>query len=381
MVLPLLLLWGTASTSLAQIRENTDNEYHFKVDKKMDATPVQNQARTGTCWSFASLSFLESEMIREGKDPVNLSEMYLVRRAYNQKALKYVRMHGTINFGEGGELHDVLKLAPKYGLVPESVYNGLDYGTQKHNHGELFAVLDSYVHSVIENKNGDITPVWDDAYKKILDTYLGETPKKFKFEGKTYTPEKFFKDRVGINPDDYIEVTSFTHEPFYKPYVMQIPDNWEWGEAYNVPLADFTQIIEQALENGYTVGWASDVSDPGFSFKKGLAIVPQKPWADMSKEEKEKAFTQPVPQRKITQAMRQDIYNNYELTDDHAMHIIGLAHDQDNTPYFLVKNSWGTDNEYHGYLFASEAYVQYKSTAIMVNKNALPKKLREKLGV
>ncbi len=357
------------------------NNYKFTLVKTLETTPVENQGRTGTCWSFASMSLLESEMLRLGREAVDLSEMYLVRRAYEAKADKYVRMHGDIGFDQGGELHDVMMIAPNYGVVPESVYPGMKYSPENdgHHHGELSNILTEMVNVVIKGHNGDLTPVWDEAYDDILDRYLGAVPASFTYEGQSYSPSTFFEKIVGIQTKDYVQLTSFKHKPFYKPYVIQLPDNWAWGEAYNVPLEDFTKILRNSLMQGYTVGWASDVSDPGFAHGKGLAIVPEKRWDQMSSKEKDQVFKKPVKQRDITIEMRQQGYDNYDITDDHAMHITGLAEDQNGARYYLVKNSWGTGNPYDGFLYVSEAYVQLKSTAIMVHKEVIPKEIKSKM--
>jgi len=380
-VLLVIFVAASAGLSTAQKTEVESNNYTFTLTENLEATSVKDQGRTGTCWSFASLSFLESELMRMGKDSLNLSEMYFVRRTYEEKADKYVRMHGDIGYDQGGELHDVMVVAPEHGLVPESAYPGLKYkdeGTQ-HNHSELANVLTSFVDEIIQSHNGDLTPLWDKAYDDILDSYLGEVPESFTYKGNEYSPESFYEDYMGIDPDQYVEITSFKHKPFYEPYVIQLPDNWAWGEAYNLPLEDFTRILNNSLEQGYSVGWASDVSDQGFRHGKGLAIVPGKPWSEMSGEERSQAFMEPVEQRNITIEMRQEAYDSYDVTDDHAMHITGRAKDRNGTTYFLVKNSWGTGNPYNGYLYVSEAYIQLNSTAIMVNKDVIPEDIRSKM--
>ncbi len=369
--------------------------YKFTVVKQLPATSVKNQYRSGTCWSFSGISFIESELLRTGKGEYDLSEMYIVRNAYSDKATKYVRLHGNLNFGSGGAFHDVTNMIKKYGIVPDEVYTGLHYGEKNHVHGEMDEVLLNMVKSVVENKNHKITPVWHDAFDKVLDTYLGEIPKEFTYKGKKYTPQSFAKS-LGLNMDDYIEVTSFTHHPFYSKFIIEIPDNWEWSQVYNVPLDDMMKIIDNSINTGYTVGWASDVSEKGFSWTHGVAIVPDADIKDMTDDERSKwselterekaqrlyKFDKPGKEKVITQEMRQEQFDNYKTTDDHGMHITGIAKDQNGTPYYIVKNSWSTKgNDYKGYFYASKPFVALKTTAIMINKNALPKDIRKKLGL
>lgn len=390
-----LLFLLTLLISAPSFAQEKDSGYEFTTVKELPATSVKNQHRSGTCWSFSAISLLESEMIRMGKDAVDLSEMWIVRHAYSDKAEKYVRFHGHLNFAGGGAFHDVTNMIKDYGIVPESVYDGLEYGEDKHVHGEFDAVLKGYVDKVMENKNKKLTPVWHDGFNKLLDTYLGEKPEQFTFEGKEYTPESFASEYVGINPDDYIELSSYTHHPFYSKFILEVPDNWAYGEVYNLPIDELIEVIDHAIESGYTVAWASDVSEKGFSWKNGVAIVPSKniedktgteesKWADLSEEEREKmmySFEEPVPEKKITQEMRQEAFNNWQTTDDHGMHITGIAKDQNGTKYYKVKNSWSDkDHIYDGYLYASEAFVRYKTMDIMIHKDALPEEIANKLG-
>lgn len=368
-------------SALAQTKTNkSGSSYEFTVVKEIEATPVQDQSRTGTCWSFSTLSFIESEMIRKGKTAPNLSEMFIVRHTYLEKADRYVRMHGNLNFGAGGAFHDVTEMIRKYGIVPETVYAGKSYGLDNHNHGELDAILKGMVDGVIQNKNKKITPVWKDAYEAVLDVYLGDFPSEFTYEGKTYNPKSFAK-AIDIDPDDFVEISSFNHHPFYSTFVIEVPDNWLSGSAYNVPLDDMAEILDNSIQKGYGVAWASDVSEKGFSFKDALAIVPEKDWSDMTKEEQEAVFNQPVKQKEITQELRQEGFDNYTTQDDHGMHITGIVKDQDGTKYYIVKNSWGDGNQCGGYLYASEAFVLYKTTSLMVHKDAIPKDIKKKLGL
>jgi bleomycin hydrolase len=388
----LLVLCGL----VANAQEKKDSGYKFTLIKELPHTSVKDQYRTNTCWSFAGSSFIESEMLRMGKPEVDLSEMFLVNHCYQDKAVKYVRMQGNTNFGDGGLLHDILYVMKNYGLVPESSYPGLNYGEKKHTHGEVSNLLKNIVVSVVENKNRKISPSWPIAFKKSADAYLGEIPENFKYEGKKYTPKTFLSDfAAGINPDDYVEITSFSHHPFYQQFILEVPDNWLWEKMYNVPLGDIQQIIDYALENGYTVAWASDTSERGFSTsQKGIAVVPDvnkedmsnaeiTKWEKLSESEKDKElykFNKPGKEKVITQELRQAAFDSQETTDDHAMHIIGLAKDQNGTPYYKVKNSWGPYNSLDGYFYASIPYIQYKTTAIMLHKNAVPQDIRKKLG-
>lgn len=378
-------------------QEKIDSSYKFTLIKELPHTSVKDQYRTSTCWSFAGASFIESEMLRLGKQEVDLSEMFLVNHCYRDKADRYVRMQGNTNFGEGGLLHDILYVMKNYGLVPESVYPGLNYGEKKHTHGEVIGLLKNMVSSVVQNRGRRITPAWSIAFQKTADSYLGDIPETFKYEGKKYTPKSFLADFAsGINPDDYVEITSFSHHPFYEKFILEVPDNWLWEKVYNVPLGDIQKIIDFSLNNGYTVGWASDTSEKGFSTsQKGIAVVPEidmdnmtnseiRKWDKLSESEKDKELyklNKPGKEKVITQKFRQAAFDSQETTDDHAMHIIGLAKDQNGTPYYKVKNSWGPYNSFDGYFYASIPYVQYKTTAIMVNKNSIPEEIRKKLGI
>ncbi len=372
---------------------DTLGAYIIKLDKKLAATPVKNQYRSGTCWSFSGLSFIESELLRLGKGEYDLSEMFVVRNVYSDKAEKYVRLHGHLNFGAGGAFHDVTYVMKNYGLVPEEAYTGLNYGEPKHVHMEMDEVLKNFVDAIVKDPNKKLTPVWHEAFNRILDTYLGEYPKEFTYKGKKYTPKSFMKE-LGLNPDDYVEITSFSHHPFYTKFPIELPDNWLWYSDYNVPLEDMIKIIDNALKNGYTVAWASDVSEDGFMWRKGIAILPdadnQKEtglelarWVKMSRSEKMDYISKhTVKEMNVTQEIRQKQFDNYKTTDDHGMHIIGYGHDQNGTKFYLVKNSWGTDNNpLKGYFYASEAFVKAKTTAIMVHKDAIPKDIRKKLGL
>ena len=368
--------------------------FRFTDEISLPATPVSDQHRTGTCWSFSALSFLESEMLRLKKPETNFSEMFIVHHTYAEKARKYVRMHGNTTFGPGGAFHDVTNTMRKYGIIPEEVYAGLNYGEEKHVHGEMDGILSQQVNAVVKNPNRKLSEVWFEPILATLDAYLGVIPQRFEYQGKSYSPQSFLREYTGLNPNDYVEITSFSHHPFYQRFILEIPDNWSWDEMYNVPLDEMEEIIDNSLRNGYTVAWAADVSEKGFlTSNKGVAMVPVKKVEDMTnaeilrweklsdKEKEDETFKldKPAPELEITQELRQLEFDNYMTTDDHGMHIIGLAKDQTGKIYYKVKNSWGDYNKFDGYFYASKAYVRYNTTCLMVHKDAIPQHIREKL--
>lgn len=383
------------STMAQEEKENSKEAYRFTEKTTLPATSVKNQYRSGTCWSFSGLSFIESELLRMGKGEYDLSEMFVVRNTYAEKAKKYVRFHGEFNFGGGGAFHDVTHVIKNYGMVPEEAYKGLLEGEDNHIHGELDAITQSYVETVIKNRNKKLSTAWFKGYEGILDAYLGDYPENFTYNGKAYTPQSFANE-LGINPDDYIELSSYSHHPFYEKFIIEIPDNWLLDYVYNLPLNEMMEVIDHALENGYTVAWGSDVSEKGFSWKNGVAIVPDEELTDLDGTEKEKwekltaqekkdalySFEGPIKEKTITQELRQVEFDNYLSTDDHGMHITGSATDQDGNRYYKVKNSWGASKHiYDGYFYASKAFVELKTIDIMIHKNALPKTIKEKLGL
>lgn len=376
--------------------KNKKEAWVFEDVILLPATPVEDQHRSGTCWSFSGLSFLQSEMMRLGKPEVNLSEMFIVWHTYAEKARKHVRVHGNLNFAAGGAFHDVTNMISKYGIVPEEVYDGLEYGEEKHVHGEMDRVLREYVDAVVENKNRKLSTAWHDAFTQIMDTYLGELPQNFTYQGQRYTPLSFAENLVGLNMDDYVEVTSYTHHPFYSKFIIEIPDNWSWDEVYNVPLNEFEEIIDYSLENGYTIAWAADVSEKGFaSGNKGIAVLPAAPekdmtdaeitrWEELPERERENELyklEKPVPEMEVTQEMRQIAFDNFQTTDDHGMHIIGMAKGPTGQTFYKVKNSWGEYNKFNGYFYVSKPYVNYKTMCIMVHKEAIPPGIRKKLNL
>ena len=392
----LIVLLATAYFSAdAQdvITNKKGSEYEFTVVTDIEATEVQSQGRTGTCWSFSALSFIESEIMRMGGGKHELSEMFIVRNTYSDKAENYVRMHGNLNFGPGGAFHDVSEMIKEHGIVPLEVYSGNPSKEKKFNHGEMDEVLLGMVDAVVEAKQKTLTPLWKPAYEAVLDTYLGEKPEKFTYRGKEYTP-KSFAESINFNADDFVYIASFTHHPFYEEFVLEVPDNWMMKSVYNIPFEEMMEVINYALMNKYSIAWASDVSEEGFSFRDGLALVPldganikksgkdNKNFSDAGAVKESTVFDAPCEEKEITQEMRQIAFDNYETTDDHGMHMTGIVNDQNGKKYYIVKNSWGTKhNDCDGYFYASEAFVEYKTMDIMLHKDALPKKIRKKLGI
>jgi len=360
---------------------NSKDAFTFTDVVNIENTPVKNQGSSGTCWSYSANSFLESEMIRMGKQPVEISQIYTARNAYIEKGKNYVKMHGDITLGDGGALHDVINMYRTYGAMPQAAYTGLNYGTANNKFDEMQAMAKGVLEAAVKNPNGQLSPNWLKAYTSVIDTYLGDVPQTFDYKGKKYTPQSFAKDVVGINPDEYVEISSFKEHPYYSQFVLMVPDNWSLDVVYNVKMNDLTDIIDNALKNGYTVGWAGDVSEKGFSWKNGVAYIPAKNFADMTPQEKEEIFKGPKAEMEITEDMRQAAYDNYNTTDDHGMHIVGLSKDQNGKEYYIVKNSWGVTNDYKGYLYMSKAFVKYKTTAILLNKGGLPKDLAKKMSI
>lgn len=361
--------------------DKSKENFKFTEVINLGTTSVKSQGSSGTCWSYSTNSFLESEMIRLGKQPVELSQIYSARNVYVEKGINYVRMHGAITLGDGGALHDVINMYKKYGTVPREVYTGLNYGTDKNKFAEMSALIEGVLAAVVKNPNGELTPNWQKAYSAVIDSYLGKVPENFTYKGKNYTPQSFAKEVVGINPDDYVEMSSFTNAPYYQKTTMMVPDNWSLDQVYNIKLNDMTDVIDNALKKGYTVAWATDVSEKSFSWKNGVAYVSTKKFDDMTAEEKADMFNGPKAEPEITPEMRQAAFDNYTTTDDHGMHIIGLAKDQTGKEYYIVKNSWGETNDYKGFLFVTKNFVKYKTTALLVNKGGIPAEIAKKLGV
>ena len=356
-------------------------------------TPVKDQNKSGTCWSFAATSLLEEDVLRRGGEELDLSEMWTVRNCYIDKAKKYIRTNGMTNFAQGGAATDVLYVADNYGIVPDEIYPGLNYGEEKHVHGELEAVLKAYLDAVKKNPNKKLSTAWLPGFIGILDAYLGKVPDNFTIDGKTYTPQSYAKE-LGITGEDFISLTSYTHHPFYESFAIEIPDNWTWAESYNLPMEEMKAAVDNALENGFTVCWSADVSEGGFQWRNGFALLPEKKtekdlegtelsrWVQLSDKDREESTYKikgPVKERQVTQESRQETFDNYETTDDHGMVIVGYAKDQEGNRYYKVKNSWDTNQLYNGYLYVSEPYFLEKTLSVLLNKDALPSSLRSKL--
>lgn len=394
----LLMAMAVSGTGLSGQKKKQKQEepaYRFTIEKSLPTTPVKDQHRTGTCWSFATTSFIESELLRTGKGEFDLSEMYFVRKAYEMKADKYVRMHGKTNFGNGGLAMDVLRVWSDDGIVPNGAYTGITTGDSLPVHGEMDGVLRGYLDEVIKNRNRSLTPVWMKGFKGILDAYLGVEPAEFVYDGNSYTPLSFSAE-LGLNPDDYVAIGSYTHHPFYEDFILEIPDNWLWSNIGNVPLDEMMNLLDQALDQGYTVCWDADVGEKSYDWKRGIALMPSTEiedlsglerarWDELSEREQQALFydfSTPKKERLITQEIRQKMFDNYKTTDDHLMHITGVAKDQKGNKFYLVKNSWGTGNHiYQGYHYVSEAYMRAKTIFFMVHKEAVPASTADKLGL
>jgi len=347
----------------------------FQKIVQWDANPVESQGRTGTCWSYSTSSFLESELIRMGKGTHNLSEIFIARQVYLNKADNYVRRHGKTQFGEGSLGHDLLNAVDDYGIVPNEVFNGLQTESKTHNHSELAAILEGYVKSVVSNKGKKLTPLWKKGYASLLDIYLGEYPESFSYKGKEYTP-KSFASALGLKADNYITLTSYTHKPFYTNFILGIPDNWDNGSFYNLPLDEMLEMTKKALRDGYTIEWDADVSNEGFNSKEGIAVA--------AKEDEKPNFKLTAEEMNVTQEIRQENFDNYTVTDDHLMHIVGLVKGVDDKEYFVVKNSWGDERgleDYKGHVLVSEAYFKMNTISILLHKDALSNTLNLKLGL
>ena len=368
--------------------------YQFTEVVTVPATPVKNQAATGTCWCFATTSFMESELLRMGKGTYDLSEMFIVRQKYkNQLQDNYLR-RGNGNIGQGSLSHTFMNAYRQVGIVPEEVYTGINYDSERHNHSEMVRYMHAIADVAVKTKQR--SPEYDKLIANLFDTYLGKLPEKFTYKGKEYTP-KSFAESLGLNMDDYIELPSFTHHPYYVKFDVEVPDNWEHSLMYNLPLDEMMETVDYALTNGYTVCWDGDVSEKGFSFTNGVAINPEvKKVEDLSNTdrarfeklgEKERLeevfkFERPYPEIKVTPEVRQAGFESFVTTDDHLMHVTGITKDQNGTKYYITKNSWGTDrNKFGGYLNMSESFVRAKTIYVMVHKDAIPKAIKIKLGI
>lgn len=367
--------------------------FKFTDVKINKTTPVKNQNKSGTCWCFSGTSVLEEDVLRKGGPELDLSEMFTVRQMYLDKAKRYIMTHGATSLSQGGGFPDVVYSLKKYGVVPEEVYAGLNYGEEKHSHGEISAAIDGYMKAI--GKNRKLSTAWLNGFEGILDAYFGKVPETFTYKGKTYTPQSFAKE-IGLNADEYVNFTSFTHHPFYEEFALEIPDNWLWERSINVPMEELKEIVDNAINNGYTVGWAADVSEGGFQWKNGFALNPEPKkaedlegtelsrWVKLSDAEKANETNKikgPVKEKKVTQEMRQQSFENYSTTDDHGMVIVGIAKDQAGNQYYKVKNSWDTNQIYNGYIYVSVPYFLEKTLSIMLNKGGVPAKIAKKANM
>ena len=386
-------LFPAALSAQPQVRpQMPEPEYKFTVVKENPITSIKNQNSSGTCWCFSTISFLESEIIRlkgikDAAQYPDLSEMYVVSWSYKDRADKYVRLNGNLTFGAGSEADDVLDVIRDYGIVPQEAMPGKQ---KLPVHGEIDAVTKAYVEAIAKKPNrGSLSKEWKSGFDAVVDNFLGVPPATFEVNGKTYTPASY-RDELGIVPDDYVTLTSFTHHPFYTKFAIEVCDNWRWDTAYNVPIDEFMQILKDAVEKGYTVAWGADVSERGFS-RNGVAVLVEAAAAIPQTDQQRLVGDGPgqgprpaiqIPEEiKPTQEYRQNGFDEQSTTDDHGMHIYGIAKDQNGTLYYMVKNSWGETGKYKGIWYASENYVAGKSLDIMVHKDALSKDIKKKLGI
>lgn len=373
--------------------DSTEVGFIFTDVKVVPTNSVKDQNKSGTCWCFAGTSFLEDEILRKTGKSVDLSEMFTVYHCYDGKADRYMRLQGNTNFAAGGSIVDVPNVFRNFGAIPESVYSGLQYGEEKHDHGELDAALSAYLNAVYRNRGKHLSTAWKAGFNGILDAYLGKLPETFEYEGVTYTPQSYAKS-LGLDMDDYVALTSFTHHPYYKPFILEVCDNWTNDGYVNLPLDEFQAVVDNAIDKGYTVEWAADVSEGGFKWKEGYALMPKKKteadmegtelsrWVKLSDKEREASqfdFTGPVEEISVTPESRQEMFDRLETTDDHGMVIVGQAVDQKGNKYYKVKNSWDTNQVYDGYFYVSEPYFLAKTLSILVNKEAIPSSVAKKI--
>lgn len=373
----------------AQDKVVKQDGFQYDTITSVPTTAVKNQYKSGTCWSFATTSFVETEILRTTGKQYDLSEMYFVYYGYKAKAESYVRLHGAANFGPGGQAHDVMNIIRDHGMILESDFTAYIDGFDNHVHGEMDNVLEGFVKDVVKNPSGHLSDSWNKAFNSILNSYLGNPEANSEKALSLKSTTKF-------NADDYVELTSYMYKPYYQQMRLEVPDNWSFADYYNIPLDEMMALIQSALKSGYSVCWDGDVSNHGFSHKNILAIIPetkveniagseQSKWEALSKEELLKdmySFKAPVPEMVITETLRQEAFDNYSVTDDHLMHLTALLKDQNGSYYYVTKNSWADDsNSNGGYLNMSDAYLRMNTIAIMVHKDALPKELRKKLGL
>lgn len=398
--LPLVIALAAAAparaftTAADTAAADTAKGFGFKDIKLVRTTSVKDQNKSGTCWCFSGTSFIEDEIMRQGGDSLDLSEMFTVRHCYDDKAVKNVRSYGQSVFAQGGNLPDVAYVWKKYGAVPEDAYPGLNYGEDKHDHYELFGVMEGVLKAVNKKPSKKISTAWHPAFEGVLDAYFGKLPETFTYKGKTYTPRSF-ADAQPFKPADYVLLTSFNHEPFYEEFILEIPDNWLQTKYMNIPLDEMKAVVDNALENGYPISWAADVSEDGFKWTEGVALMPKGKdvkdmdgtelarWTKLSDKDRAKEkykFDGPVEEIEVTQESRQKMYDSQETTDDHGMEIVGIAVDKNGKRYYKVKNSWDTNQIYDGFLYVSEPFFLAKTLSLMVHKDAVPKAIAKKIN-
>ena len=374
-------------------KDKTEEEFAFTTVKENPITSIKDQNQSSTCWSFSAIGFLESELLRLGKGEFDLSEMFVVHKTMEDRAVNYVRYHGDASFSPGGSFSDIVYCYENYGMVPQEAMPGIMYGDSLPVHNELDAVAEAYVKAIGKGKLKKLSPVWKQGLSAIYDTYLGACPKEFSYKGKTYTPRTFADEALGLNMDDYVSLTSYTHHPFYKAFNVEVQDNWRNALSYNLPIDELIAVMDNAVKKGYTFAWGADVSEDGFT-RDGIGVCPNAEkgaeltgsdmarWLGLSKADKRKELTsKPLPEIEVTQEMRQEAFDNWETTDDHGMLVYGIAKDQNGKEYYMVKNSWGFSGKYKGIWYVSKAFAKYKTRNILVHKDALPADIAKKLGL
>ena len=391
-----LMALSASAANKKEAKKNA-NKPVFTTIKENPITSMKDQNRSGTCWDYSTLSFFESEILKATGKTYDLDESFVANKTYMERAIQVVRFHGDCQFAQGGSAEDVLQTLKTHGIIPQGImpFPGSLYGDSLNNFNEFFSILEPYVEAVAKNKAKKISNAWKNGLQGILDAYLGKCPEKFTFEGKEYTPKSFMAS-LGINLDDYVSITSYTHHPFYTGFAVEVQDNWRFPLSYNVPMDEMMQIIDNAVEQGYTVAWGGDVSEDGFT-RKGLAYAidtkktqqslqgsDMARWLKMTTEKKRNIIDSlgcTVPEIVPTQEMRQERFDNWELTDDHGMLIYGVAKDQNGKEYYMVKNSWGETGDYKGTWYMTKAFIAANTMDFLINKNAIPAEIRKKIGL
>lgn len=395
--LALLAVVATGANAKGKKQPKVDpNKPVFTIVKENPITSVKDQNRSGTCWAYSTLSYFESEILKNTGKTYDLCESFVANKDYMDRAVQVVRYHGDMQFAQGGSAYDVYYVLKNYGICPENAmpFPGSLYGDSLNNFNEFFSLLEPYVEGIATNKASKISNQWKVGFQGILDAYLGKCPENFTYEGKNYTP-KSFASSLGLNMDDYVTITSYTHHPFYSQFVVEVQDNWRNPSSYNLPMDEMMQIIDNAVMNGYTVAWGGDVSEPGFT-RDGLAYMidakkmqslqgsDMARWLGLSAAKRRNIIDSlgcNVPEVQPTQEMRQERFDNWELTDDHGMLIYGIAKDQNGKEYYMVKNSWGEAGKYKGTWYMTKTFIAANTMDYMVNKNAIPANIRKKMGI